>query len=271
LPCAGIALHRGFRFWLPDPDPNNPYTEFKFGDVLFSVESAPGKAVDLSAKVRPVLQAQVADLTVDASPKTVKNWIAQINKIIASEPTLSEAGKASWLTLSYDTAGAGRLGTLSLEYFLCLKFNIQISATFARSTGSETMRVGYSPDGTVILANDATSYVPPFEGTRIDKCNPNMPPVTLCAVAPNFTLKINSTIVQAKVVKLDVTPSSDPGLSYLWEVQDAKPAMGNGPSFTTTLNTFGTKLVTVTAYTNAGCRVVQSTQVTVLGRRANRS
>lgn len=264
LPCAGISLHRKFLFWLPDPDPRNPFIEFLFVDVVFSVESEPGKPVDLSARIRPVLQAKVSDLTVNNFPSTVKSWIAQINTIIANEPGLSEAGKASWLTLNYESASAGRLGTLSLEYFECLKFNIQVRVQFAQSTGSENVRATYTPDGTTILANDVTSNVPPFEGTRIDKCNPNTLPVTLCPAPPDLTLKISSIMTGGRTVKLDVTPA-DPELTYLWEVQDARPAIGNGPSFTTTLNTFGTKLVTVTAFTKAGCRVAQSIQISVLG------
>ena len=264
LPCAGISLHRGFRFWLPDPDPNDPYREIRIDVGAFTVESVPDKPVDLTGKIRPILRPQAADLTVDTFPKTVKSWIAQINKIIASEPGLSEAGKASWLTLSYESAGAGRLGTLSLEYFECLKFSVQLSVAFSRGTGTETLRVTYSPEGTTILSNDVTTNVPPFEGTRIDKCNPNTPPVTLCPKPPNLTLKVDSS-VDVLAVTLKVTPSADPGLTYLWEVQDAKPAMGNGQSFKTTFNTFGTKLVTVTAFTKAGCRVVQSTEISVRG------
>jgi len=60
-----------------------------------------------------------------------------------------------------------------------------------------------------------------------------------------------------------VAPSNNVALSYVWEVQDATPAIGNGQSFTTQFRTAGTKLVTVTAFTDAGCLVAQTIQVVV--------
>jgi len=264
LPCAGISLHRGFRFWVPDPDPNDPYKQIKFGDVVFKVESAPGKMVDLSAAVRPVLKATAADLKVDAFPKRAKAWIAEINKVIGSDPALSTAGKATWLTLDYDPAAPGHLGTLSLEWFECLTFDIQITVQLTRASGADVLRLSYSPAGTTIVLSDVTSTVPAFEGQRLDKCNPATPPVPFCPQPAKIKLKITPT-VHGKTIRLQVVASPDPGLTYLWEVQDCKPAMGNGQSFATTVNKFGQKLVAVTAFTKAGCRVTQSIQVSVLG------
>src|SRR4051812_562704 len=265
LPCAGISLRRHFKFWLPEPDPNDPYKEeIKLGALLFTVESATDKPVDLSAQITPVVRATAAELTVQTFRKTVNSWIAQINKIIASGPGLSQAGAAGWLTLSYEPAGVGRLGTLSLEYFECLKFSIQIAVAFVRPSGTEMLRITYSPEGTTIVANDVTSNVPPLEGTRIDKCNPGTPPEALCATPPNVTLRIESAVT-GRTIEFKVTASNRTALNYFWEVQDASPAMGNGPTFKTTLKTFGTKLVTVTGFTKAGCIVTQSIQINVLG------
>jgi hypothetical protein len=264
LPCAGMSLNRGFRFWMADPDPNNPYKQIKFGDVVFKVESVPGTMVDLSAAVRPVLKATAADLKVDAFPKRAKAWIGEINKIIASDPALSTGDKAAWLTLNYDPVAPGQLGMLALEWFECLTFDIQVAVQLTRASGTDVLIVHYSPAGTTIVLSDVTSTVPPFEGQRIDKCNPATPPVPLCPQQPKIELKITPT-VQGKVLRLGVVASPDPGLTYLWEAQDCKPAMGNGQSFATTVSTFGQKLVTVTAFTKAGCRVTRSIQVSVLG------
>ena len=104
LPCAGIALRRGYRMWLPEADPNNPYERYNLDDLVFSVEASLGSAVDLSNDVRGVIKATAARLAAgDPFQKTVETWLAQINKIVANSPALHEAGKATWLTLSYES------------------------------------------------------------------------------------------------------------------------------------------------------------------------
>jgi hypothetical protein len=264
LPCAGISLRRGFRFWMPEPEPNGPFREVRVEVVAFTVENVPGKPIDVAGKIGPVLKAPT-ELTVETFPKAVNSWIAQINKIIANEPGLNESGKASWLTLAYESGGAGRLGTLWLEYFECLKFDIRLSVAFVRPTGEERLQVTYSLAGTSILARDVTTTVPPFDGTRIDKCNPGTPPVALCPKTPEMTLKIDGS-PDGRTVRLSVTATpAARGLTFLWEVQDATPAIGNGDTFTTTFNSFGTKQVTVTAFTRAGCRATQSTTISIRG------
>jgi hypothetical protein len=262
LPCAGIALRRGYRLWLPDPDPNNPYKAFGLEDLVFTVEALPGKPVDVSKQIRSVIQAQAEDLSADGFAKLVDTWLAKINEIVASQPGLREAGKADWLTLAYEPVGPGRLGTLWIEHFECLKFDIQIAATLARSSATENVKVAYAPGGTTIQANESIVKVPAFDGSKIDKCNPSTPPENLCPGTLGLKLQISRS-VSGKTIKLDVIPSPDAKLVYVWEVQDASPATGNGPSFTTTVNSWGTKLVTVTAFTTEGCRAVESIQVGV--------
>jgi hypothetical protein len=262
LPCAGIALRRGYRFWLPDPDPNNAYKSFKLAGLVFSVEAEPGKPVDLASKIEPILQAIPADLTPRTFPRLAASWVQKINKIIADEPLLSEAGKTSWLTLGYEATGPGRLGVLSIEYFECLKFDIQITSTIVRSARPENVKVTYAPGSTTILAGDTTTRVPEFDGTKTDKCNPDTPPENLCPQPPEVALNITHTAQQRRTVRFGVTTST-PDLVFVWEVQDATPAMGNGANFATVFASSGSKLVTVTAYTKAGCTVTQSVQLAV--------
>jgi len=265
LPCEGIALRRGFRFWVPDPDPNNPYRQqLRFSKVRFIVESASGTSVDLSAPILTILRANAAELTVQEFPKTVNAWLDSINKIIASERGLNDGGTVRWLTVNYEPASPGRLGTLWVEYFECLRFDIQMTVTIVRESASERLQASYSPEGTVMTVNDATATIPPFEGTRIDKCKPGTPAEELCPKQLRITLKVDHAF-DGMSVNLTVTPSDDPGFTYLWEVQDATPATGNGDKFTTTFRTPGTKLVTVTAYTKAGCLVTASKQIVVRG------
>jgi hypothetical protein len=263
LPCDGIALRRGYRFWLPDPDPNNPYKGFKLDRLVFSVEASAGKPVDLTGKIAPILQVPVgpADLTPTRFPRLVGSWVDQINKIIASEPLLSEAGKANWLSLGYEATAPGRLGVLWIEYFECLKFDIQIASTIARSAEPESVIITYVPGSTTILAGDRTTTVPEFGGTKTDKCNPDRPPENLCPELSDIPLEIAQR-ADGRTVRFDVTPNNG-DLVFVWEAQDGMPAMGNGPGLTTVFASPGTKLVAVTAFTKAGCTVTRSLQVTM--------
>ena len=264
LPCDGVSLRRGYRMWLPDPAPNDPYKEFALADLVFSVESSPGKPVDLSAKVRAVIKAQPADLAVPVFPKLVNSWLAQINKIIASEPSLSEGGKVSWLMLSYEPIGPGRLGTLWIEYFQCLDFDIRVATRFALSSGAESLQLAYAPAATTMRVNDQAAQSPAFSGVRLDKCNPDTPPESLCPKTPQFVLKINTVSTDGTAVRLAVAADpASPDLQFLWEAQNANPPVGNGPTFATkfTQDAGTAGVVIVTAFTGAGCIVTQSARI----------
>jgi hypothetical protein len=264
LPCAGIALRRGYRFWIPDVDPNNPYKSFKLSNLVFSVEAAPGKPVDLGGQIKPILVAKPAELAPAAFSKLVNSWIDQINKVIAGEPLLNEAGKAQWLTLAYEATGPGRLGVLWIEYFECLKFDIQIASAVVRTGRTENARVAYLPEATTIQAGDSVTTVPAFAGTRTDKCSQEPKPEPLCPKELDFVLKITQDVTGGNTVLLSVEPvPATTDLTFVWEVQDGTPPMGNGPSFTTVTASTGRKLVTVTAFTKDGCIVTQSTEVNV--------
>jgi hypothetical protein len=266
LPCSGIALRRGYRMWLPEADPNNPYEKYNLDDVVFSVESALGSSVDLSNAVRGVIKATAARLAAGVPfQKTVDGWCAQINQLVANEPTLNEAGKASWLTLSYESAGAGRLGILWIEYFECLNFDIRIASSFIRGRSSESLRQSYVPAGTTILVNDREVTVPASDGVRIDKCRPEEPIQELCPREPRVALEIAVTSRQGTTVELEVreAPRSRE-FQFFWEVQGATPPMGNGRKFTTTFPAgIPALVVVVTAFSKEGCSATQSTRIPV--------
>ena len=95
---GGVTLRRGFRFWLPEPgDAQHQYKEFRIDKVLFSVDAAPGKAVDLSGKVGKAAPPTAAALNKDFG-KAVKSVAAEVNKELTAEPTLNQGGKVLWLT-----------------------------------------------------------------------------------------------------------------------------------------------------------------------------
>lgn len=261
LPCSGIAVKRGFRFWMPEPDATHQYKEFAPGNLVFTVESAPGKPVDVSAKIKPIITGKPTDLNASFA-KVVTDWLAQINKIILAEAGLNE-NNVSWLTLQYETLGAGRLGTLWIEYFGCLKFDIQFASNVALTTGANAIKIAYSPTGSSITVNqDPAVTVPPYDGTTTDKCNPNKPVQDLCPQPPQTKLAIARTGQQGLKVTFLVTPQPDPGdLQFLWEIPDATPALGTGKTFTATFPNGATRPVTVTAFNKAGCSVTNTVQI----------
>jgi hypothetical protein len=266
LPCAGIALNRGYRFFLPDAQPRNPYKSFKAANVTFTVDSAPGKTIDLSAKVRKILVATTAQLSAANFPATVNGWIKDINDVIAGTADLNQAGKAQWLTLGYKPSAPGALGLLTIEYFQCLSFNFQLVATYAREVGDGSPKIAYSPAQTVIQVGDSVVTVPAFDGTTTDKCAADPVTTNLCPVTPEFTVKIDgvaSAAVNAQVT-LNATTSVPPDkLTFVWEAQDGAPAMANGQKFVVQFGTAGPKLVTVTAFNEKGCPANASATIKV--------
>jgi hypothetical protein len=85
----------------------------------------------------------------------------------------------------------------------------------------------------------------------------------LCRGNPGFDLRISYDVAPGRVyLKVEAVPARS-DLSFVWEVQDGMPPMGNGPDFTTQIVSAGRKLVTVSAFTKEGCRLTQSIQVDV--------
>ncbi len=268
LPCSGIALRRGYRFWLPEPDANKSYKSFKLEKLVFLFDFPQGGSVDLSADVQSIIQvANLNDLNANFAV-VVQKWLDQINQLIAKI-----TGKPDWLKLSYESDKPGTLGILWIEYFECLEFDIQIASSFRRSDVNEGLSVAYSPKGTTLTlqslgqANGEIVNIPAFDGTKIDKCNPGTPVETLCAKAPALALKIGKQL-DGLTLSVNVTPSrSDiPVVAYLWEVQDANPAMANTQKakFTFTSTDPKPKRIRVTAFTVEGCRVIQDDTI-ILG------
>lgn len=266
LPCDGIALRRGYRFWLPEPAANAPYTELNVGKTVFSFDfPTKDETVNLSAEVQAIIQKlNVADLNKEFD-RTVTGLLDQINKLIAQKTE-----KPSWLTLSYEAGQPGGLGTLWIEHFECLNFDIQLSSTFQRPETTEQLNLAYAPALTTVQSSAigrTAIKIPAFDGTRADKCNPQTPVEPLCPKTPDMKLTISKQ-VSGMTAALKVTASgTDKATAFLWEIQDAKPAMATTASvkvtFTATLPTI--KQFTVTAFTKGGCRVMAADKVEIAG------
>lgn len=274
LPCAGIALNRGFKFWIPDPgdaetDPQDVYQITAIKVTAFSVDSAPSTPVDLSAGAMQALNVPATQLSGANFPAVVAGWMKNLNALIANTPALVQAGKAHWLTFGYTAAAPGKLGTLSIEYFQCLTFRIQLDLAYVAGPNktNETLNVTYTPDGTTIRMGDVAVNIPAFDGTKTDKCSDNPVAANLCPVPPAFTVTISpkpqSTSV-GQLVRFGAKTSS-PVTQFVWEAQDATPPMGNNAIFPTQFASGGAKLVTVTAYDANGCSATASATIKVGG------
>ncbi|WEN13758.1 hypothetical protein PY254_10930 [Rhodanobacter sp. AS-Z3] len=269
LPCGGASLKRNFRFFLPDPDanPDIAYQEFKADNVVFTVDAAAAKPIDLSAKIADILVATKGQLSGAQFQNTVNSWMKAINELIASTPGLSQPGKAQWLTLGYKSMSPGRFGVLTLEYFKCLGFHIELDAIWTVPNATQQMRFAYSPDGTLIKSGDNTLSVPASDGISIDKCSETPTPVNLCPSPPKFAVELKGSdsvrIGDKATFAVRISPSQD-AMTLVWEAQGGTPTMGKDLTFETSFNASGTQLVTVTAFDVNGCSVTQTMGVKVV-------
>jgi hypothetical protein len=257
LPCGGNALRSGYRFWLPDPDPNHPYESFGVEDVRFNFEFPQGGNVDLSADVRAILAKTSIELLIQDFNKVVQSWLDQINKKIASKVKSDD-----WLKLGYVKSAEDPVGVLTIEYFRCLHFQFDIVTNFSRLNirEKETLNVTYRPSGTLIRG--LNGELPAFNSTEISKCDPDRPEKPLCT-------KVDLAITISKKVRIGEaslnarTTGTENVVTFLWEVEDANPVASTAMPATFKFTSVGTKAVRLTAFTDKGCAVTVVSTVTI--------
>jgi hypothetical protein len=264
LPCEGIARRCGYRFWMPEPEPEQRKTYARYSAKVskFMLEFPQGKFIDLAGEVEKIIQAE-ADALNKEFDNVIQTWLAQINKLI-----IEKTGYKDWLRLEYGKSSEETVGTLWIEYFECLKFEFNIVADFARPEIYETNDVLYLPEITKFKTKSKNQNlevtIPAFNCIQINKCDLQHP-VTDCCKNLDLQLKIASNMEGAKLV-LDCTPSGkDAPLAYLWEVQDGIPSLSNDKKavFTFVQQRSTVKKVRLAAYTEKGCRVTASTTIDI--------
>ncbi|MBJ7312001.1 hypothetical protein ACFOLJ_23565 [Rugamonas sp. CCM 8940] len=259
LPCKGIARRAGYRFWLPEEDPQHPFRAFRLAVQAFNFDFRNGQVVDLGADVQHIFEATTVDDLNKNYEAVVRGWIQRINEL-----TAKAIGNADWLLLDYDNAL--ELPALRIEGFDCLGFNIQIASEFSRPNQQGGLVFQYAPVGTTINIAEGTVQVPAFNPSHIDKCDPSRPVTPVCGpldIGLNFDLNAGDG-----EVNLDVGVSSDVELvSFTWEVQDCSPSIVSGRSATVFIvsNEPPVKNVRLCVYTKEGCMVVRFGQVNVGG------
>ena len=266
LPCNGIALRCGYRFWIPDPDPKRPYTAYKAEVQEFMFEPPPGVTIDfdrLRDEIENNIQAPVVDDLND--PRVfdglIEDWLGSINGLISQE-----TGDDDWLRLKYEKPSDESASILWIEFFKCHKFTFNIRAVFVRRDIDEIWDVKYTHEGTeIILSGDRPSVtIPRFDCIEIDKCDPNHPEKDYCKEV-DLRLDISqAAITTNREYSLEAKASgNDKPIAYLWEVQDANPAMSNEEKARFTFSDLGSgvKDIRLIAYTEKGCRVMQTSRI----------
>ncbi|WP_341487014.1 SprB repeat-containing protein [Pararhizobium sp. A13] len=272
LPCRGVFIRRGHRFWMPDPGTITKYLRFEVTALSFQVSTEEGDVMELGNEIQPILQVtSMAQLTTGRFPGTVRKWLKQINELIATKPELSQPNGIQLLETSFDPAQPGRLGRLWIDHFDCLPFKIEIDVftQYRHPNGDNTIeekkKFIYTPDGgtQIIVDEQEIIRIPPFEGQTWNKCPPVSGPTPICA-QPEIRLEITPE-QDGRFLHASVTADPPQQLIFLWEVQDADPALGHLDTFDTNFIHDGQKRVTVTAYAPDGCDVSETIFVDVRG------
>ena len=262
LPCEGLAMRCGHRFWLPEPDPERLFASVKLKVAMFRFESREGVMIDLTRKVSEILEDVNRDDLNNSFDAIAGKWTDQINRLIASAIVNDD-----WLRLEYERK-IGGIAILGIEHFVCLDFEIRIQAFIARSDGVKESQIEtvYTPKGTEITANlDFPAVaIPPFNCIRIAKCDPARP-VTQDCTEVDLVLKINKRLEGNQLTLKLTTTGRDKAVAVMWEVQDCMPPISGNkpPTLTVVSGSPPTKLIRLTAFTQMGCMVVMTDSFTV--------
>lgn len=248
LPCNGKAIRCGYRFWLPERNPD--FTSFSIKTLKFTFDFPKlGKTNDITAQVKVINPPTFTDLNSDFNT-AVDIWLKDINDKIFNETKIKDG-----LKLTYTK------GTLFIERFNCLPFTFEIQPVYKRGDISERPTFTYSETGTDIKIANKTTHIPAFDCIEIDKCAEGNPQRSLC-VEPSPTVTINSIVSSDRqTVNLTATPSN---LSlYIWEIEASKEIIitGTNPTFTFGSPMPQSPIVRLTAFTDKGCKVTAQTTI----------
>jgi hypothetical protein len=259
LPCGGFARRCGYRFWLPEADPARPFEQNGVATEVttFRIEISPGKTVDLRSEVTSIMRADAATLN-NSFDKVALEWIDQINRLIAKA-----AGNKDTFVLAYERNAAGT-AVLWIERFECLDFEFRVQNFFTRNGVSARSDLQHTPKGSSYLHQQPPASVPPFDCSRIAKCDPARPVEQFCKQV-DMQLKIEAGVANGAINVSAVVGGNDAPVAFLWEVPDCTTSFANGPraSFTIAQRTPVIKQIRLTAFTQNGCTVTARGQVNI--------
>jgi hypothetical protein len=257
LPCDGFARRCGYRFWLPEPDRDRPFEANGVASEVpvFRIEIAPGKMIDLHNEVAKILRADANALN-NSFDKVAGEWVAQINRLLAKA-----AGNEDTFVLAYERKD-GAAPTLWIERFECLDFEFRVQTFFTRNGIKVRHDLVHTPNGSSYQLPDAAVDVPPFDCSRIAKCDPARPVEQMCKEV-DLQLKIMVLGFGDRIEVNVVISGSDAPVAFLWEVSDCTPAVAGGEKVTFAIQTQAPvlKQIALSAFTKNGCMVTARTQI----------
>ena len=258
LPCGGLALRSGHRFWLPVADPQRPFGMVSARVSVFMIEMVDGQSIDLSEDVTAILRgASIDDLNRDFD-KTVQGWIRKINELITAA-----TGTPDWLILSYDTATAG-MPILWIEHFECLKFEFNIEQAWSVPQIDYRTSSTYSTAGQQLVQDDDVWNIPPFNRSRIAKCDPERPVTEFCGQF-DLTFDIQKRGDDGEMILEVVVQGAPEPVFFTWEVQDCMPLLATGPKVTLriAMREPFEKSIRLCAFTEDGCMMVVNDRINI--------
>jgi len=265
LPCEGQAVRAGFRFWLPVPRTRLPLVEYRAEPVSLRIADPGGGAFDLGDRVAAIVNPQGPLPGTSAKfTEVMAGWMEQINAVIASE-----VGSDDWVRLAYEPPQRGTTtGTLRIDRLVCLDLVFTLGVAFSQGQKASRLEIEYSTKGTSVhdRETDASAFIPFFDPSTSDKCRPQEPPVDVCA-GVDVRVRIERAFDRGGVVMTAEPAGGEEPVAFLWEVQDARPALADGNRVRFEFDPVEPteKLVRLTAFTEAGCRAVFEERIETRG------
>ena len=267
LPCNGIALQRGYRFWLPKPGGELSYDTLKISVRQFVLDIATGEQINITTDVQTILTKFLPASSLNTNfNDTVVKCLNVINDLIAKK-----TGNPDFLKLVYqsDPNLPDMTGILLIEYFECLSFKFDLVSAFPHPNISGEFRTLYEPVSTSFMGLISATegmQIPAINGLKIDKCNPQTKPTMLCQEPIDLVLKIGSSTDLKNNVTITVTPNgTEVPVSYLCELPHGFPLMSMSPiaTFKFNLSNFPVKQVRITAFTQNGCWISRNHNIAI--------
>jgi hypothetical protein len=133
---------------------------------------------------------------------------------------------------------------------------------FRQNKTPRSIDLTYNSKGMLLREGDTEVLIPAFDVTESNRCRPTEPPVPRCE-GVDFQLKIRRAGVHPEAVVLTADPGgSDIPHVYLWEVEDATPALATGQDVPFKFDAAEPvdKQVRLVAYSESGCvEVIEET------------
>jgi hypothetical protein len=247
-----VAIQRGYRFWVPEARSGLPLNRYEVEVAEFKLSDPDGGEIDLTRELAALIGTP-ATIPAAEFRNVVDRWISRIHGL------LTEDGRADqWLQLEYEDAPeSATTGTLWIDRLACIDFVLDLTVRFEQGRRGRSVRTTYDSRGTLVTDLDANTevFIQAFGGSTSNKCRPKRERVPLCE-GVEFAVDIVGEGSPRDEVFLTATPTGgEQPTAFLWEVQDAVPALSAGERVVLTFDPVEPteKHVRLTAFNEQGC------------------